>query len=431
MRAMKDSGIEWIGQIPQNWNVGKLGFFIEAINGDRSSNYPSGNDLQDSGIPFLTSNNLESDILTLNDCKYISEDKYSVMSGLKVKIDDIIYCLRGSVGKCSINKSINEGTVASSLMGIRCTGMHPDYLLYILKSSIVETQNSLFMNGTCAANLSAENVCGYIVPVPDVHEQIKIANYLSKRCAELDALIAAKEKINTLLKERRQSIIYEAVTKGLNPDTPMKDSGIEWIGEIPEHWTVKKIKYLGTFRNGLTYSPDNVTNEESGTLVLRSSNIQNGNVVFDDNVYVDMDIPEILQVAAGDILICSRNGSRELIGKNAIIPENVKASFGAFMMIFRCGDPKYLYYILNSNVFSYYLGTFLTSTVNQLTAANFGNIKVVYCDSAEEREEIVAHLDQKCEELDAAVSTNEATIQKLKEYRQSIIYEAVTGKIVI
>ena len=71
MRAMKDSGIEWIGQIPQNWNVGKLGFFIEAINGDRSSNYPSGNDLQDSGIPFLTSNNLESDILTLNDCKYI------------------------------------------------------------------------------------------------------------------------------------------------------------------------------------------------------------------------------------------------------------------------------------------------------------------------------------------------------------------------
>jgi type I restriction enzyme S subunit len=211
----------------------------------------------------------------------------------------------------------------------------------------------------------------------------------------------------------------------------MKDSGIEWIGEIPEHWTVKKIKYLGTFRNGLTYSPDNVTNEESGTLVLRSSNIQNGNVVFDDNVYVDMDIPEILQVAAGDILICSRNGSRELIGKNAIIPENVKASFGAFMMIFRCGDPKYLYYILNSNVFSYYLGTFLTSTVNQLTAANFGNMKVVYCDSAEEREEIVAHLDQKCEELDAAISTNEATIQKLKEYRQSIIYEAVTGKIAI
>lgn len=209
---MKDSGVEWIGQIPEHWGVGKLGYFIEAFNGDRSSNYPSGNDIQDSGVPFLTSSNLERDVLDMSNSKYISEEKYKSMSGLKMELDDIIYCLRGSVGKCAINKTETCGTVASSLMGIRCKKMIPDYLLFLLKSSVIETQNALFMNGTCAANLSAENVCGYLVPIPNETEQRTIAEYLQGRCSEMDELISANEATIQKLKEYRQSIIYEAVT---------------------------------------------------------------------------------------------------------------------------------------------------------------------------------------------------------------------------
>lgn len=209
---MKDSGIEWIGQIPEHWGVGKLGYFIEAFNGDRSSNYPSGNDIQDSGVPFLTSSNLERDVLDMSNSKYISEEKYKSMSGLKMELDDIIYCLRGSVGKCAINKTETCGTVASSLMGIRCKKMIPDYLLFLLKSSVIETQNALFMNGTCAANLSAENVCGYLVPIPNETEQRTIAEYLQGRCSEMDELISANEATIQKLKEYRQSVIYEAVT---------------------------------------------------------------------------------------------------------------------------------------------------------------------------------------------------------------------------
>ena len=209
---MKDSGIEWIGEIPESWDVGKLGYFIQVFNGDRSSNYPSGNDLQETGIPFLTSSNLEKDELTMDGSKYITQEKYDSMGGFKMQINDIIYCLRGSIGKCSINLTETQGTVASSLMGIRCINIHPKFLLYVLKSSVIEAQNGLFMNGTCAANLSAENVMEYKIPIIDTHTQISIVTYLDEQCTEIDSLISANESTIEKLKEYRQSVIYEAVT---------------------------------------------------------------------------------------------------------------------------------------------------------------------------------------------------------------------------
>lgn len=125
-------------------------------------------------------------------------------------------------------------------------------------------------------------------------------------------------------------------------------------------------------------------------------------------------------------MICSRNGSRELIGKNAVITSDINASFGAFMMIFRCNSPKYFYYILNSHIFNYYLGSFFTSTINQLTGTNFGNMRIVYCPNIKEQEAIAEYLDKKCGEIDEIVDKQKAVIEKLKEYKQSIITEAVT-----
>lgn len=209
---MKDSGVEWIGEIPEGWSVGKLGYFIEVYNGDRSSNYPSGNDLQEEGIPFLTSSNLEEDIIDTSTCKYISEEKYNSLAGFKMRIDDIVYCLRGSVGKCAINKTEHCGTIASSLMGIRCKNIDPDWLLFLLKSSVFSAQNNLFMNGTCAANLSAESICTYLIPVCPIEEQRAIADYLIQNCKQIDELIKKNSAEIQKLKEYRQSLIYEAVT---------------------------------------------------------------------------------------------------------------------------------------------------------------------------------------------------------------------------
>ena len=168
--------------------------------------------------------------------------------------------------------------------------------------------------------------------------------------------------------------------------------------------------------------------EENGTLVLRSSNIKGGKLVLNDNVYVSSEIPNVLKVQKGDILICSRNGSRDLIGKNAIIDADIDASFGAFMMIFRSSCPRYMYYILNSHVFNYYLGSFFTSTINQLTGKNFGGMDVVFCPNTSEQNAIIEYLDKKCSEIDKAIANKEQVIEKFTEYKKSLIYECVTGK---
>ena len=206
----------------------------------------------------------------------------------------------------------------------------------------------------------------------------------------------------------------------------MKDSGIEWIGEIPVNYLVEKIKHLGSFRNGLTYSPEDIVDESQGTLVLRSSNIQQGKLSFDDNVYVNTDIPERLKVQKGDIIICSRNGSRELIGKCAIIEDDLVASFGAFMMVFRGTSSKYMYYILNSDIFKYYLNTFLTSTINQLTGSNFGNMAIVWCGDKDEQERIVEFLDTECSHIDSVIEQTRASIEEYKKLKQAVITQAVT-----
>ena len=205
----------------------------------------------------------------------------------------------------------------------------------------------------------------------------------------------------------------------------MKDSGIAGIGYIPKSWEVRRIKTLGAYRNGLTYSPNDICGDE-GTLVLRASNVKNGRIVYDDNVFVSCVIKSELMVESGDILICSRSGSKELIGKSAIIDENANASFGAFMMIFRCDEPKYMFYVLNSPVFTYYLGTFFTSTINQLTGANFGDMKIAYCPNKMEKSKIVKFLDKKCTEIDALTADIQTQIENLEQYKQSVITEAVT-----
>ena len=207
----------------------------------------------------------------------------------------------------------------------------------------------------------------------------------------------------------------------------MKPSGIDWIGDIPESWDVVRIKDIGTYRNGLTYAPEDITEDDNGTLVLRSSNIQNGKISYDDNVYVKCSVSPELMVKKGDIIICSRNGSRELIGKNAIIENSgLPCSFGAFMMAYRCSCPRYMYYILNSEVFSYYLGTFLTSTINQLTGNNFGNMKIVFCKDHNEQKKIVDFLDKECAQIDSIAADLEKQIALLQQYKKSLITETVT-----
>ena len=202
------------------------------------------------------------------------------------------------------------------------------------------------------------------------------------------------------------------------------DCSGSWFGGLPSGWCAIKLKYLASTNNGLTYSPNDVV--DSGTPVLRSNNIRNGKLDKSNLVYVDISVSERSMAHKGDVLICSRNGSKKLIGKNALIDEDGMA-FGAFMMIARphCNS-SYFYYILNSQVFDYYLPTYLTSTVNQLTTSNCDNMVVPFTPERQEQKKIVEFLDSKTAEIDVLIDKLRRQVELMERYRRELIAHTVT-----
>lgn len=420
MVEMKDSEIKWIGNIPKHWEVHPVySYFSERKNKNRLGKEQNllslsyGNiikkDINSNGglLPesFNTYNIIEENDIIIRPTD-LQNDKRSLRTGL-VK---------------------EHGIITSAYIDMKPKKeVNSHYFHYLLHSYDIQKVFYNMGNGVRQA-LNFSEFSKLMVFAPPLKEQNKIADFLDEKCTEIDSISAEiQEQVDTL-EEYKKSVITEAVTKGLNPNAEMKDSGIEWIGQIPKGFEIKRIKHIGIYRNGLTYSPTETVDEKDGTLILRSSNVQNGKIVLDDNVYVSSSIPKRLMVQKDDILICSRNGSRELIGKNAIIENDIIASFGAFMMIYRCVSPKYMYYILNSNIFSYYLGSFFTSTINQLTGSNFGNMKIVYCNDISSQNEIVDYLDSKCLKIDGAIKDKQKQLEILDEYKKTLIYEYVTGK---
>jgi type I restriction enzyme S subunit len=207
-----------------------------------------------------------------------------------------------------------------------------------------------------------------------------------------------------------------------------KPSGIEWIGDIPYHWEMIKLKYLGKSLIGLSYKPEDIVDDETqGLLVLRSSNIQKGKLSLEDNVYVKSKVKDDIIVKKGDILICSRNGSRSLIGKNITITKELEGNtFGVFMTIFRTPYWEYLSKVFNSMIFTNQSGLFLTSTINQLTQDTLNNFVVPFIHNETERVEIVKFLDEKTEIIDKLISTKERKIELLKLQRTSLINHVIT-----
>lgn len=202
-----------------------------------------------------------------------------------------------------------------------------------------------------------------------------------------------------------------------------KDSGVEWIGKVPKHWGIGRMKYTGKFENGLIYSANDIS-DDSGKLVLRSSNIQSCRLNFTDCIYVHH-APDELMVQKGDIIICSRNGSVNLIGKCAYIENDMNATFGAFMLRYRPQiHSKFAFYLFQS-VVSYYKGLFSTTTINQLTKEAIGQMKIPLAPDYEQQA-LAAYLDKRCSEIDKAIATQQKRIALLQELKQSIIAQAVT-----
>ena len=260
----------------------------------------------------------------------------------------------------------------------------------------------------------------------------------------LTTKMAAKLKITNLQKPPNKALPFyddwvidldifnrKEVAAKLKPYPKYKDSGIEWLGDVPEGWTIKKLKFVGDSIIGLTYSPDDVTDGSFGTLVLRSTNIQNDKISLHENVFVNKIIPPKLMTKCGDILICARNGSRSLVGKNAMMDATSSGlTFGAFTAVYRSYgvNNKYLYWVFNSSLFDCHSGSFLTTTINQLTTGNINSFETPL-PSYQQQTTIANYLDTQTAKIDKLIENYQKLIELSKEKRTALITAAVTGKI--
>ena len=435
MREMKDSDVEWIGKIPQGWTVSKLKYSSQFFNGDRGKNYPSGNDLVDDGVIFLTSNNLHEDVLdtSYENSKYITEERYNILGGAKLRINDIVFCLRGSVGNCSINKTETQGTVASSLMTIRPQQSNADFVNYMLHSEVTYSQTRLFVNGSCAENLSADNVANYYFVEPPLAEQKQIATYLHSKCANIDTIISDIQLQIELLQEYKQSVITEAVTKGLDKNVAMKNSGIDYIGNIPLHWHISKQKYVNDFYNGdrgKNYPSGNDLVDD-GVIFLTSNNLHSD--ILDTSSSISKYITEAryhilggAKLQKNDIVFCLRGS----VGICSINKTESQGTIASSLMTIRPRKihADFLNYLLHSEVT--YAQTRLSvngSCADNLSADNVANYYFPK-PPLDEQEQIVNYLDKQCDNIDATIADKQKQLDTLTEYKKSLIYEYVTGK---
>lgn len=425
----KDSGVAWIGEVPKHWEVKKMNYHCSTITDFVASG--SFADLK-RNVQYLEEPDYAMLIRTVdlssNDKKqppvYISKSSYEFLSNSNLVGGEIILPNIGAVGNVYIvPKLYKHMSLAPNAIMVKSYGKDK-YLYYYFKSKPGVDSLTLIGKSTVQDKFNKTELRSLRVLVPPVTEQVAIATYLDTHCAKIDNLISIQQKRIALLQELKQSVITHAVTKGLNPNVEMKQSGVEWIGDVPKHWEVMPLKFTGTFGNGLTYSPKDVV--DNGILVLRSSNIQNSSLSFEDNVYVSK-VSRDLLVNKGDIIICSRNGSAALVGKSAFVDKELNATFGAFMMRYIPNiEKKYGFYLFQTAI-GQYKGYFSTTTINQLTKTTIDEIKVPLA-MAEEQAAIASYLDRKCATIDTSISNAQHQIELLQEYKQSLITEVVTGK---
>lgn len=421
MRIMKDSGIEWIGEIPQEWLTKKLKYCVDLRLEKTTDKVFIASYI---GLEHVSSytGTLCEDYETIKD---FSGDTLDFCKG-----DVLFGKLRPYLAKAYQAKE--NGRCSSEFWVMNPTGIEGRFLLYYVLSHgfISDIDHSTF--GVKMPRAEWDYAGNEKMPLPSQEEQLSVVAYLDAKCAEIDALIAAKEKINVLLKERRQSIIYEAVTTGLNSTVLMKDSGIEWIGQIPEGWSTWRMKHLaveplqyGANATGIEFEPELPR-------YVRITDITPDRKLNDEG---KQSLPESIahdyMLEPGDILF-ARSGATS--GKSFIYEEEYgSCCFAGYLIRFR-PDPlkaksKFLYYYTLTQAYEQWTQQiFIQATIQNISAEKYNNLIFALPPTLDEQAEIVAFLDSECGKLDRIIGNNDSTIQKLKEYRQSLIYETVTGK---
>lgn len=427
--AYKDSGAEWMGEIPESWNCCKIKWITAVKRGASPRPIDDPQYFDETGefawvrIADVTASE-----------RYLEQttEKLSVLgSSLSVKRypGDFFLSIAGSVGKPMITKikcCIHDGFVWFPDLKI-----DPEYLYYIFQTGLPYL--GLGKLGT-QLNLNTDSVGGIEIPIPSGNEIDLIVPYLDHKTNQLDRLIAKKEKLIELLQEERTAIINHAVTKGLDPNVPLKDSGIEWLGEIPKHWGVKKLKYVGQCQNGVS----------AGAEYFGSG----FPFVSYGDVYKNTELPlsvsglakstdadrENFSVMEGDIFFTRTSETIEEIGLASTCMMTIEnAIFAGFLIRFRPFKG-----MLEKEFSKYYFRCqiqrlFFVKEMNLVTRASLSQELLkrlpVLLPSLEEQKRISDFLDRTMNKIDTTIFKTQQELELLKEYKTALISEVVTGKV--
>jgi type I restriction enzyme S subunit len=427
-RKMKDSGVEWIGEMNTSWKTMPLKFILR--------------ERRQKNMPIITNERLSLSIgvgVTLYSEKTTNLDRFKDdVTQYKVAYpnDLVINSMNVIVGAEGISNYLGCVSPAYYVMyTINPQKFITKYYDYCFKTSTI--QKALFYLGkgilaidrgegrvnTCRLKVSSYDLGRVEFPVPSINEQDIIVKFLDSKCNKIDKTIEKEKEVIEKLKEYKQSVITEAVTKGLNSDVKMKDSGVEWIGEIPEHWKIKKLKYEFRIKKNIAGREGyNILSVTQSGIKIKDISKNDGQLAMDYSKYQLVDIDDFIMNHM-DLLTGFVDCSKY---QGVTSPD-----YRVFYLIDRNKDKNYYRYIFQScykNKIFYGLGQGVSFLGRwRLQADKFLNFNIPVPPNNEQKE-IADFLDKKCESIDKLIFIKEKVIEKLIEYKKSLIYECVTGK---
>ena len=422
----KDSGVEWLGEIPSHWDLKPIKYLFDIVNG--STPKSGEEDFWDGGITWIT----PSDLSKLNSHVIGESIRTITKKGLDscgtslVPSDTIILSCRAPIGSLAITSKeacTNQG--CKSL--VKKYDLSAKFFYYYLSISTKQLNN--LGRGTTFLELSSDELGNYALGIPNAEEQIQIANFLDHETAKIDSLIAKQEKLIELLKEKRQAVISHAVTKGLNPNVSMKDSGVEWLGEVPEHWVTPKLLHItDRIGDGLHSTP--TYEDGTGYYFINGNNLDNGRLKIGATAK-EVPYSEYLKhqvMLNGQTVLLSINGT---IGNVSLYNGEmvVLGKSASYINCLSCILPCFLMFFLTTNQAKYYYDLEVTgTTIFNLSLGSIRNMRVPLFP-IEEQTEIVNFCIQQNNKYEYLIGVATAKKTLLTERRTALISSTVTGKI--